>query len=163
MIAVLEDLNCHGIVLSVAAGKLRVDVPRGTLTEALRRKLLAHKAELLAALAATTVQAAQSVSTPAQPEVLSHTKAEDAVERFTERAAILEFDAELPREEAEACAERAVFQGRHAYHFTLSDYPAEAPVVVCDETTVEAARRSLESRFGEGRVIGCWWVGGVRP
>jgi hypothetical protein len=84
---------------------------------------------------------------------------EAAAEHFTERAAIAELDGELPREEAETQARSAVFRGRHAYHFTLADIPNEAPVVICDEPTVEAAQRSLEKRFGQDRVIGCWRVG----
>jgi hypothetical protein len=90
-------------------------------------------------------------------------EAEDAVDHFTERAAIAEYDGYMERSEADEFARKAVFGARHAYHFTLADIPDEAPVVICDEPTVEAAQRSLESRFGEGRIIACWRVGEVRP
>lgn len=117
-----------------------------------------RRAKELAALAAQTVQAAEPEPRP-EAEILSLGASEAAAEHFTERAAIAELDGELPREEAETQARSAVFRGRHAYHFTLVDIPNEAPVVICDEPTVEAAQRSLEKRFGEGRIIACWRVG----
>lgn len=93
------------------------------------------------------------------PEVLSSAAAEDRLEHYTERAAIQEHDGGVPRRQAEVEARQAVFQGRHAYHFTLSDYPTEAPVVITGAATAEIARTELEQRFGQGRVIACWRVG----
>jgi hypothetical protein len=112
----------------------------------------AHKAELLGALTAHAMPA----------EVLAPATAEDLAERYTERAASMEHDGGLPREQADEQARQTVFQGRHAYHFTLSDYPTEAPVVITFASTVAEARRELERRFGDGRVIACWRVGAVR-
>jgi hypothetical protein len=71
----LECVAC-GIRLTPAdGGKLEIDAPRGVLTPERLSRLKAHKADLLA-----------------------------LIERFEERAAILEFDAGLIRREAERMA-----------------------------------------------------------
>ena len=121
-----------------------------------------RRAKELAALAATKPAEARSVDTPG--EIPSPADAENLLERYTERAAIQEHDGGLPHRKAEEQARRAVFQGRHAYHFKLAAFPDESPVYL--STTARGAteaRRELEARFGAGRVLGCWPAGEPRP
>lgn len=78
-----RELETRGMRLSVDRGKLAVDFPKGVLDEATRRLIQDHKKGLLEAL-----------------------HADDLREHFEERAAILEYDAGLPRPEAELEAAR---------------------------------------------------------
>jgi hypothetical protein len=118
-VSLIEDLRRRGVVLLAMAGKLRVDAPRGVLTEALRRQLTSHRPEIPAVLAAQTGEAARSDPIPVTDipaaDILTPAAAEALVEHYTERSAIAEFDGGLPRQRAEACARKVVFQGRHIY------------------------------------------------
>jgi TubC N-terminal docking domain len=78
-----RELETRGMRLSVDRGKLAVDFPKGVLDEATRRLIQDHKKALLETL-----------------------HADDLREHFEERAAILEYDAGLPRPEAELEAAR---------------------------------------------------------
>jgi hypothetical protein len=78
-----RELETRGMRLSVDRGKLAVDFPKGVLDEVTRRLIQDHKKALLEAL-----------------------HADDLREHFEERAAILEYDAGLPRPEAELEAAR---------------------------------------------------------
>jgi hypothetical protein len=89
--AVLAQAEALGVELSRQGDRLLVDWP-GDPDPALRKFLVAYKAEILAGL-------------PDQlpPPLLS------ALEDFEERAAILEFEAGLSREEAEARASAMIW------------------------------------------------------
>jgi TubC N-terminal docking domain len=77
----LAECKALGIRLTVAGdGGLSIDAPQDALTPDLLDRLKAHKAELLA-----------------------------SIERFDERAAIMEFDASLSRPEAERLAWKECF------------------------------------------------------
>ncbi len=52
--SLLCELRSSGIALSVSGGKLRVEAPKGVLTQELRDELALHKAEIIAALKAST-------------------------------------------------------------------------------------------------------------
>lgn len=77
----LEQARALGIVLSADGGKLRYEAPAGRLTPELRAALVANKAAILDLL-----------------------ETESAREDFEERAAIMEFDGGLSRDEAERTA-----------------------------------------------------------
>ena len=163
----LSALLARGVTLWRDGGVLRHRAPRGAVTPELLAELKAHKAELLATLAATKPAEARSTDThtlDTPGEIPTPADAENLLERYTERAAIQEHDGGLPRYEAETQARQAVFQGRHAYHFKLAAFPDESPVYL--STTARGAteaRRELEARFGAGRVLGCWPAGEPRP
>jgi hypothetical protein len=77
----LAECEAHGIRLTLAGdGGLSIDAPQDALTPDLLDRLKAHKADVL-----------------------------DAIERFEERAAIMEFDAGLSRHEAERRARNKYF------------------------------------------------------
>jgi len=93
MPAILFDLQSRGFHLDVMGNQLRV-VPASMLTDDLRASIRAHKPEILAALEARQDSVTPS-PTPQPPEPQDSAQAvREAVE---ERAAILEFEAELPR------------------------------------------------------------------
>lgn len=76
----LAECDAHGISLAADGGALTIDAPQDALTPDLLDRLRAHKADVL-----------------------------DAIERFEERAAIMEFDAGLSRHEAERRARNECF------------------------------------------------------
>jgi hypothetical protein len=113
-------LDRLGIKLSL---KLVVDAPIGVMTEAVRVALVNHKPALLALLAGVESLAPRQwesfggqglgisdsspaivVDHPARGPLLADT---DDLYDIEERAAIMEFDGELPRDEAERAAKRA--------------------------------------------------------
>ena len=156
----LTSLIARGITLMPDGASLRA---RGTLTDDLRQQIRTHKAELLAALAAQTVQAARAEPEPRpttpEAEILSLGTSEAAAEHFAERAAIAEFDGELPRSEADAQARGAACGGRFPYYFRLVESPGQTPVVITGAAAVDEARAELAVRFGTGRVLSVWPVG----
>lgn len=87
--AVVSALEESDVVLFVDDGVLHFDAPQGAYTDDLRARVALHRTELVAMLSA-------NAATPATPD--------DPLERFEERAAILEFDAGFTRAEAEAMA-----------------------------------------------------------
>lgn len=99
--AILADLlaecDAHGIRLALAdAGGLTIDAPQDALTPDLLDRLKARKAQLLA-----------------------------SIERFEERAAIMEFDAGLSRHEAERlAAPGGPARSRCDFHGDPSDWVA---------------------------------------
>jgi hypothetical protein len=121
--------RCHeaGIVLALEGGNLCVDAPRGALDDAILSELRAHKPDILTALAHPNVsgvspefEARLSVedlediaagdiplgTVQAFEQTAIAREAEDLEEFFEERSAILEFDAGLPRPDAELEAAR---------------------------------------------------------
>ncbi len=97
---ILSDLTRRGVWLAPNGDRLYVDAPKGLLTPDLLDELRRHKAELLALL----------------HDVLPDT-VEDLAEHWNERAAILEYDAGLPRAQAEeqAAAMTATLARNRAY------------------------------------------------
>jgi hypothetical protein len=70
-------------------------------------------------------------------------------EAIEERAAILEFDADLPRTQAEAQATNAM----RVYRYRVTDKPHDWLVMIAPGCDLEEARRILIGRFGETRLI----------
>ncbi len=99
---VLAYLSRIGVRLT-REGDALVAKPRSALTEDARVMIRAHRNELLAAL--STDAGDGRLSDPsAEAEAV-----EDLREHFEERASILEFDAKLPRPDAEREAGKATF------------------------------------------------------
>lgn len=97
---ILSDLTRRGVRLAPNGDRLHVDAPKGLLTPELLDELRRHKAELLALLHDPVANAV-----------------EDLHEHWSERAAILEHDAGLPRAQAEeqAAAMTATLARNRAY------------------------------------------------
>lgn len=74
---IVQSFHDRGITLYLDGERLRYRAKRGTLTAEDKARIRAHKAAILQALSAGKLEA------------------------FLERAAIMEFDANLPRQEAE--------------------------------------------------------------
>lgn len=101
---VLDQLADLGVVLHVERDRLRFRAPVGAVCPAVRARVAAVRPELIAALAE---EAAGGL--PARIA----TWPEAWRDAFEERAAIMEFDGDLPREAAEREAERCV-RAEHA-------------------------------------------------
>ena len=86
---VMTECQARDVRLSGANGSLTYDAPQGALSPDLLALLKAHKPEILVALAYKV-----------------DAEAEDLREHFEERAGILEYDAGLPRAQAELEAAR---------------------------------------------------------
>jgi hypothetical protein len=99
--ALLKELECCDVRLSVDKDRLIVDAPKGVITVTLAEKIRAQKTEVIKSLGSRD----------------SQWTAEDWVEFFNERAAILEYDGELQRTEAE----------RQAYETTVIQWMNETP------------------------------------
>jgi len=91
----LETLRRRGVDLKPEGDSLRYRAPAGALTPTLRNALATHKTEVLAHLSGNL------------PAALADWPAEWR-ERYEERAAIMEYDGSLPREEAEHRAQELV-------------------------------------------------------
>ena len=94
---VLVELVEAGVVLWVAEGRLRFRAPHGAVDEDLRAGVAAVRGGLVALVKAGAVLPADRAAWPSE-----------AREGFEERAGIMEFDGDLPREIAEREAERCV-------------------------------------------------------
>ncbi len=86
---------------------------------------------------------------PTLPEIRNnagHDEAaeENIAEHLRERAAILEFDAGLPREQAEAEARRNM----RAYRYRLREMPHTDLIMIAPGTSLDEARECLQRRFG---------------
>jgi hypothetical protein len=88
-LALLQDLEVRGVVVTPRGGNLIVDAPAGTLTAEDRDLLHRLKPDLLAILEASRT-----------PDSLPP----DWHQLWDERAAVMEYDGKLPRERAEALA-----------------------------------------------------------
>ena len=100
----LENLQNRGVELTPDGDLLRWRAPAGALTPALRQALASHKTEVLAHLRGIIDLPVTRADWP-----------EEWQEAYIERAAIMEYDGGLPREEAERRAEQLV---REAYRRT---------------------------------------------
>src|SRR5438105_3680208 len=84
----LDNLRRRGVRLEVHGDRLKVDAPTGTLTAEIKAALAEHKPEILAVLSARC------------GESIPNADVVDSWEWIEERAAILEFDGGLTRDEA---------------------------------------------------------------
>ena|SRR2546422_6848577 len=82
--ALLTQLHSHGITITARGDRVRVEAPAGALSAELRQAIRTHKDKLM-----------------------------DLLETFEERAGIMEFEAQLPRAEAEACAWAYILESLH--------------------------------------------------
>lgn len=134
-----------GLALRVESGTLRVRGPQAAVAE-WAPMLKAHKPALIALLQPPAEQAL-----PAPPSLSADVLA-DVREAVAERAGIMEFDAGIPRPEAEALAAGAmrVFQvliGMGA------DEPPRWITMLCPGCTLAEASRICAVKFGAGRVL----------
>jgi hypothetical protein len=125
---VLERAKAAGIELTVIGDRVKLRAPGRPpvdLLEAMRQ----HKAELLALLTErerqTEIEAAESIG-----------------EHLAERAAIMEFDGGLPREQAEVEARRI----SNVYRFRLHGNEGGGTYITSGD--LEAARAALLQRYG---------------
>jgi hypothetical protein len=134
-----REPETRGMRLSVDRGKLAVDFPKGVLDEATRRLIQDHKKALLEAL-----------------------HADDLREHFEERAAILEYDAGLPRPEAELEAARitATYAWNQGYLWAslraaLASYPSLLAQLPASDGPVNALPLGLSTVAvcKDGRVL----------
>jgi hypothetical protein len=134
--ALLSDLTAAGINLVVTErGTLHY---RGYQTDVDRwlPEIRARKDELLALLRN-------------RPPTLTPNQHADIQEAMEERAAILEFDAGLPRPEAEAQAVSAM----QIYRYRITDKPNDWLVMIAPGCDLGEARRTLVMRFGAERLM----------
>jgi hypothetical protein len=97
----LRGLEARGVVLTPQSGKLIVDAPAGVLTAVDRDLLRRLKPDLLAILESGGQDDLPLPDAGLTPDDLPP----DWHELWEERAAIMEFDGGLPREQAEALAD----------------------------------------------------------
>jgi|GEM_PF-4680134 len=119
---ILNELLSCGFTLFIDGELLKVS-PASSLTDELRQKIRAHKAELLEVLHDTQ----------------KDTYIEDYTELFQERAAIAEYDGGLLRDQAEEMAIRTVWR------FATED--GHKGVTHTDCKSYEQTREELEQRF----------------
>jgi len=121
-IEMLTRIQARGIRLEVDGPDL---VAEGPLTDELINELRQHKPELL--------------------EALRRRELTEAIrEHLDERAAIQEFDGELPREQAEQEAKKAL----RVFEYQIADSPSWL-FMLAPNYTLEQAERSLRLRFGD--------------
>jgi len=108
-IAIVEKLQAAGVRFSVTLpDRLRVRAPRGVVTPALRSTLVHRKPQVLCALAERQRQAAiASMLRNVNDQLELRQQLEFEIE---ERAAILEFDGNMPRQRAEREAKRMTLE-----------------------------------------------------
>ena len=89
----LHELAAKGIRLMAHGEQIAADAPRAVMTDTLRQAIRQHKAALLTLL----------VQTPREPPGLEaeYRHCRDFLELWEERAAIMEYDGGLPRDDAE--------------------------------------------------------------
>ena len=86
-----------------------------------------------------------------QPDLPAFSDAESAAieEALEERAAILEFDGQLPRPQAEIQAASTM----RVYRYRLTDRPTDWLILIAPGSDLGEARRTLDLRFGSARVM----------
>jgi hypothetical protein len=99
-LALIEELKQRGICLQRRQDRLRVEGPSRLLTGALRGVLMRCKLELLAVVDGDWIEALNVLMT----DHCQNEQVADLRVRFEERAAIAEYDGNLPRSEAERIA-----------------------------------------------------------
>lgn len=133
MNALLDEARKAGVQLYVEGNRLRVK--GASISPELRARIVEHKAALLAELQGANVA-----------DALERAELEDenAREHFEERAAIHEYDAGMPRPEAERQAARAMVAYR-----TKHDPERELLVIAPAGETAEQEIAALHERFGD--------------
>ena len=84
-----------------------------------------------------------------KPQLMDELKLRDLHEALEEKAAVLEYEAGMPRDEAEARAPEAV----GAYNYTLVDRPDKVFTLLARGEALAAAKRLLENQYGADRVV----------
>ena len=138
----LQSLSDAGVQLTIGdTGKLKVSGDQSAVDRWLP-DIRTHKPELIALLQGTC-QGNQ------QPPPLTPDQQADIQEAIDERAAILEFEAGLPRPEAETQATSAM----RVYRYRVTDKPNDWLVMIAPGCDLEEARRTLIARFGSERLL----------
>ncbi|NEV64137.1 hypothetical protein [Thiorhodococcus minor] len=83
------------------------------------------------------------------PPVLTEQERADIHEAVTERAAILEHDAGLPRQQAE----RRAVSAMRIYRYRLAERPETWLLMIAPGCTLDEARHALSLRFGVKRLL----------
>jgi hypothetical protein len=109
--ALLEELSKLGVIVTTSGRLLELDAPRGVITAELREDLRQHKFEIISLL--------QSES-----DVAHSNEYIELLYVFEERAAIMEFDGDLSREEATRNAAREVFDTPEKLRLYAGQHPA---------------------------------------
>lgn len=136
--ALLVDLTAAGISLSLTGrGTLRYQGDQCAVERWLPQ-IRQHKAELLALLAANP-----------EPPPMTQEQRDGIREAVEERAAILEYEAGMPRPQAEARAASAM----RVYRYRLIDRPADWMVMIAPGCDLDEARRTLIAQFGTERLL----------
>lgn len=94
---------------------------------------------ILANLANYTLELAKQATS--QPDKAAE---ENIAEHLAERAAIMEYDGGLPREQAEAEAQRNL----KVYRYRLRELPNSDLILIAPGTSLDEAREGLRRRFG---------------
>ena len=133
-----RELVARGYSVTAEGDRLLV-APRERITDQLRQRIRASKADLLRLLA-----------DPAPPPLTADEQA-DITEARLERAAIAEFDGGLPRQEADAQARRLI----RTYHVKVNMGDDQPPrwVTMLGATDDDDARRSANNTFTPERVL----------
>ena len=134
----LADLAAAKIRLTLTEhGSLRYQGDQGAVERWLPQ-IRQYKTELMALLSANT-----------GPPMLNQEQRDDIRETLDERAAILEYEAGIPRHEAEARAASAM----RVYQYRLIDRPEAWLVMIAPGCDLDEARRSLIIQFGSERLL----------
>lgn len=84
-----------------------------------------------------------------KPQILNELKARDIHEAIEEKAAILEYEAGMPRQQAEKRAPGAV----GAFNYVLADCPGKVFTMLSPGSSLAEARRLIEHQYGVDRVV----------
>ncbi|NEX20924.1 hypothetical protein G3480_11465 [Thiorhodococcus mannitoliphagus] len=138
--ALLANLAAQGIELTLTErGTLRYRGDRAAV-DAWLPEIRTHKPELIGLL--------RDRQPPAIPSLTAEQRA-DVTESLAERAAIMQHDGGLPRQQAEVQAARAM----RVYRCRVTDHPNDWLTMIAPGCDLEEARRELISRFGPERLI----------
>ena len=85
----------------------------------------------------------------AKPRILDEQRARDLDEAIEEKAAILEYEAGMPRRQAEERAPGAV----GVFNYVLADCPGKVFTMLSPGSSLEEARRLIEHQYGADRVV----------
>lgn len=140
--ALLQNLSDAGLQLIVGdTGQLKVSGDQSAVDRWLPA-IRTHKLDLIALLQG--IDKGNQPPPPLTPD--QHADIQEAIE---ERAAILEFDADQPRPEAEIQAANAM----RVYRYRLTEKPNDWLMMIAPGCDLEEARRALVGRFGAERLM----------
>lgn len=124
----IRDVIAKGIRLTIEGGQLIVDAPKGVLTPFLIEQLKRNKTELLSLLEDNSGQADEAVR-----------------EYIEERAAIMEYDGGLAREDAQRRARSAC----RVFEYRLGDNPEVWLTMIAPDCELEETVEHLRLKFGD--------------